>query len=211
MKGRLIGFYNYTVILTYVGVLSAVLGILLASQGRLSFAVVCLLVSGFCDLFDGSIAKTKKDRTQNEKQFGIQIDSLADLVCFGVLPAALGAAAGFTKLWQMLLLGLYVLAALIRLAYYNVTEDELQLKKNTPRQYYEGLPVTTASLLFPLLFAVKPYLGAAFPSVYLAWSLLIASAFVSRIRIKKLGMTGMCVAACLGAVVLVMLIFGWNE
>ncbi len=85
----MVGFYNYTVILTYFGVVSAVLGIGLSMYGRTSMAVVCLMVSGFCDLFDGSIARTR-ERTENEKKFGIQIDSLADMVCFGVLPAAIG-------------------------------------------------------------------------------------------------------------------------
>ena len=120
----MVGIYNYTVLMTYFGVVSAVVGIGLAMYGRTSMAIVCLMISGFCDLFDGSIARTRQ-RTENEKKFGIQIDSLADMICFGVLPAAIGYSVGMTKWFEFGVLALYVLAALIRLAYYNVTEDEL--------------------------------------------------------------------------------------
>ena len=49
-------------------------------------ALLCLMFAGFCDMFDGKIASTMK-RTKQEKRFGIQIDSLSDLICFGALPA----------------------------------------------------------------------------------------------------------------------------
>lgn len=54
-----------------------------------------LLISGLCDAFDGMIARTKTDRTEQEKQYGIQIDSLSDLVALGVLPPA--SAQGCTR------------------------------------------------------------------------------------------------------------------
>ena len=87
----MISFYNYTVILTYISLVSSVIGMLLAcglcgGEPRPTYAIICLMVSGLCDMFDGKIARTKKDRTDDEKKFGIQIDSLCDAVCFGVLP-----------------------------------------------------------------------------------------------------------------------------
>jgi CDP-diacylglycerol--serine O-phosphatidyltransferase len=150
----MVGFYNYTVILTYIGVASAVLGVGLSMYGRTSMAVVCLMVSGFCDLFDGSIARTRA-RTINEKKFGIQIDSLADLVCFGILPAAIGFSIGMTRLYEAAVLIVYVLAALIRLAYYNVTEDEIEFCENSKRVYYDGLPVTTIAILIPMIYTLR--------------------------------------------------------
>ena len=50
------------------------------------------MVSGILDAFDGRVARTKKDRNEFEKNFGIQIDSLADLICFGILPVSIGLA-----------------------------------------------------------------------------------------------------------------------
>ena len=52
------------------------------------------MFSGFCDMFDGIVARTKKDRTDEEKRFGIQLDSLSDIVCFGVLPFVIGVCSG---------------------------------------------------------------------------------------------------------------------
>ena len=85
----MLGFYNYTVWLTYGSLVSAVIGIFvsLAGHGHPYIGAIFLLISGLCDAFDGMIARTKTDRTEQEKQYGIQIDSLSDLVAFGVLPA----------------------------------------------------------------------------------------------------------------------------
>ena len=85
----MIGFYDYTVILTYLSLLSAVTGIGLAVAHHPLLAILCLMFSGLCDMFDGKVARSKKDRTDDEKAFGIQIDSLCDLFCFGAFPAFL--------------------------------------------------------------------------------------------------------------------------
>ena len=76
-------------------------------------ALVCLAISGLCDMFDGKVARTKKDRTEAEKRFGIQIDSLADIVCFGVSPAILCYRMGMRGLTGVGFLLFYVLAGLI--------------------------------------------------------------------------------------------------
>ena len=78
----MIGYYNYTVVLTYISLASSVFGMTQAIHGRFKTAILCLAISGLCDMFDGKIARTKKDRTEDEKAFGIQIDSLCDVVCF---------------------------------------------------------------------------------------------------------------------------------
>ena len=115
----MLGIYNYTVILTYLGMLSGFSGILFVLGGNIWAAIVCLLISGVCDVFDGKVASTKKDRTRSEKRFGIQIDSLSDLICFGVLPSVIVYALGGSWL-RAVACGAYVLAALIRLAWFNV-------------------------------------------------------------------------------------------
>ena len=60
----LIGYYNYTVILTYIGMLVGFAGILFATKNNINYALLCLVISGFCDMFDGAIASTRK-RTKN--------------------------------------------------------------------------------------------------------------------------------------------------
>ena len=80
----MLGVYDYTVILTYISLMVSIGGMLFSLNGDCRMALVCLAISGLCDMFDGKVARTKKDRTEVEKRFGIQIDSLADIVCFGV-------------------------------------------------------------------------------------------------------------------------------
>ena len=121
----MLGFYNYTVILTYMSLISSVVGITFAFQDNIFGAVMCLMISGFCDMFDGKVAKTMK-RTEEEKKFGIQIDSLSDLVAFGVLPAIIGYNVGLNEWWGVAIMSIFILAALIRLAYFNVLEEARQ-------------------------------------------------------------------------------------
>lgn len=84
----MIGFYDYTVVLTYISLMCSVFGITQAIGGHYRTAIICLALSGLFDMFDGKIARTKKNRTDDEKLFGVQIDSLCDVVwnyCSGIL------------------------------------------------------------------------------------------------------------------------------
>ena len=144
----MLGIYNYTVILTYIGMLTGFGGILRAIGGDPHAALVFLMVAGVCDMFDGAIASTM-ERTDREKRFGVQIDSLSDLVCFGVLPAVIVYTVAGQSKTSMYLCGLYLLCALIRLAWFNVDEEERQEHEGGSRTVYLGLPVTTAALILP--------------------------------------------------------------
>ena len=150
----MIGFYDYTVILTYCSLLSAIGGMTFAFHGRLIPSILCLLLCGLFDMFDGKVARTKKNRTQEEKSFGIQIDSLSDVVAFGVLPAVIAICISNGVWYVCLTAGLYALAGLIRLAYFNVTEEIRQASTNECRKTYAGLPITSAALIFPAFFGI---------------------------------------------------------
>ena len=179
----MIGFYDYTVILTYLGFTSGMIGIFLAFTGCTFWSVMCLMFSGLCDMFDGKVARTKKKRTIEERHFGIQLDSLSDLVCFGVLPAVIGYSLGIKCCYLIPLIIIYPLAALIRLAYFNVLE--ITRNSNTPVKEYTGLPVTSSALIFPFLYIFRKFLGKYFVLVYGVLLLVVAVLFVSKIKIKK--------------------------
>lgn len=202
----MIGFYNYTVILTYLGLSSGVIGIVSASQGKITLAIFCLLLAGFFDMFDGLVARTKKDRTKQEKQFGIELDSLSDIVCFGVLPAVIGHAVGLNTWYFYIILVVYVLAALIRLAYFNVTEEERQENTTEVRKEYLGLPVTSSALIVPLIYIFVLFLKDKFYLLYAAVLLVTAIAFVSKFKIKKLKLKGMIAVLIIGIIELVVLL-----
>ena len=148
----MIGFYDYTVVVTYISLVSSIVGMFCAIDGKLTVAVFCLAFSGLCDMFDGKIARTKKDRTDDEKSFGIQIDSLCDIVCFGIFPIILGYKLGMCKLYSVVILAFYGLAGVIRLAYFNVMEAKRQSETSENRKYYQGLPITSMAVIMPFLF-----------------------------------------------------------
>ena len=67
----MIGFYSYTVVLTYLSAISSVIGMTFVMDSNIKAAIFCLMFSGAFDLFDGNVARTKKNRTEDEKTFGI--------------------------------------------------------------------------------------------------------------------------------------------
>ncbi|MBR2577152.1 MAG: CDP-alcohol phosphatidyltransferase family protein [Firmicutes bacterium] len=192
----LLGYYNYTVILTYVGMLVGFIGIVYAFEQSIFKAVICLMVSGVCDMFDGTIASTRV-RTSSEKCFGIQIDSFSDLICFGVLPAMIVYNLGGQTTLILGVCALYLLCALIRLAYFNVDEQERQQTSRSSREIYYGLPVTLSALFLPLVYgAVKLFSWRpdALPTAALmAMAILFLLPFPLR-KPKMIGKT--CVILC---------------
>lgn len=179
----MLGFYNYTVVLTYIGMLSGFFGILYIFNDNIPASLICLVMAGICDMFDGKIASTM-DRTKQEKRFGVQIDSLSDLVCFGVLPVLIVYSSGNGKL-RWFPSAFYLLCALIRLAWYNVDEEERQEQESGRRKAYLGLPVTSSALIFPVLFVFgrnSPWLTQILSFVAL---LMTGLAFLTPFRVKK--------------------------
>ena len=205
----MIGVYDYTVILTYLSLLSGASGIIVCLKriGHPCLGMFFLLFSGLCDTFDGKVARSKKNRTEREKRFGIQIDSLSDLVAFGVLPACIGIAMLrcsleyttlpniymirlqerplFTQVILTVIAALYVLAAMIRLAYFNVLEEEDENRDENGQKIYLGLPVTSAALIFPAVLLLHVFSNVDLTLLYFVVLVVVGFLFLSKIHIKK--------------------------
>ena len=152
----MIGFYDYTVILTYLGALCGLLGISMSIHGLYVNAILCMAGALVCDTLDGMVARNKKNRTRGEMLFGIQIDSLCDLVSFGACPAVMFYMLGMRAPADMALLGAYCLCCVIRLGYFNVLAMEAELGTKGD---YHGLPVVCLDVMIPavyLLFRLVP-------------------------------------------------------
>lgn len=195
-KKKPLGYYNYTVILTYIGMLVGFTGITCVIDGQYHQAVLCLMIAGVCDMFDGTVAATK-ERIRQEKNFGIQIDSLSDLLCFGALPASLVYGMNQKSTIGFFACGLYVLCALIRLAYFNVDEAERQEGTTEPRKYYQGLPVTVAALIIPAVYEVCSVSRVSFNRGGIVTLFVMAVAFITPFKLKKPAFVGkICVVLC---------------
>jgi len=174
----MIGRYNPGALITYLSVASAIAGIGFAFNGNPIASILCLMLSGLLDMFDGKVARMKKNRTEQDVSYGTQIDSLADVIAFGVLPVAIGFSIGMTDWFYWPIGVIFVLAALIRLATFNVLEDELAKLKKERSKSFIGLPVTSVALILPIIILFRDLTGEFFPLVWGISLIIIASLFL---------------------------------
>ena len=201
----MLGIYDYTVVLTYVSLMVSLFGMTLASNGHYKMAIVCLAISGLCDMFDGKIARTKKNRTEEAKKFGIQIDSLCDVVCFGAFPIVICYSMGIRDVLGVAILLLYGVAGVIRLAFFNVMEEIRQNQTTEKRKYYQGLPITSSSVALPLMYVIRPlFSDDIFLILVRIMMLLIGVLFITDFKFKK---PSNAVIAVLVAIVAAAIIF----
>jgi CDP-diacylglycerol--serine O-phosphatidyltransferase len=212
MKKRkaFVGFWHYGVILTYISLASAVVGICFSVGGAKEpipwVGILCLFISGLCDAFDGIVARTRKNRTHEDCMFGERIDSLSDLIAFGVAPAMIGFGMEINRWFYIPVYVIYVLCGLVRLAYFDVTE---QIRTQDPncgkRTYYEGLPITAAAVFLPIFYLIAtlfdPY-SVGRNVVMLGGYLVLSLLFILRFKMPKPGPKG--ILALIGALAVVL-------
>jgi CDP-diacylglycerol--serine O-phosphatidyltransferase len=101
-----------------------------------------------CDVLDGYVARTQKGR---QSVLGGDLDSLADVISFGVAPAVLGFTLGLRGGWDMVCLTYFVVCGVSRLARFNATAAELADEKTGKVKYFEGTPIPTTILIVGVL------------------------------------------------------------
>jgi CDP-diacylglycerol--serine O-phosphatidyltransferase len=107
------------------------------------------------DALDGYVARLNPNR---QSRLGADLDSLADIVSFGVAPAVLGYTLGLRGLWDVIILTLFVCSGISRLARFNVTSAALTNSETGKVRYFEGTPIPT-SILLVIALAILYYLG----------------------------------------------------
>jgi CDP-diacylglycerol---serine O-phosphatidyltransferase len=119
-------------------------------------AFLLLPLALVCDVLDGYVARLYPRR---QSTLGADLDSLSDVISFGVAPAVLGFTLGLRGGWDMLCLTYFVVCGVSRLARFNVTADALADKTTGKVKYFEGTPIPTSILIVALL-GVAFYLGS---------------------------------------------------
>jgi CDP-diacylglycerol--serine O-phosphatidyltransferase len=107
---------------------------------------VLLPLALICDILDGFVAR----RLASHSPLGADLDSLADVVSFGVAPAVLGFTLGLRGPWDELILIYFVVCGISRLARFNVTAPSLADRTGKVK-YYEGTPITTSIVIVAFL------------------------------------------------------------
>lgn len=163
-------------VVTYIGLASATIGISLAIRGIIQKALICLIVSGICDLIDGPIARRCK-RTEEEKQYGIQLDSLVDVVSFLCLPVVINLQIN-NGIIATITYAIYLILGVSRLAEFN-TKAEIDVIQ----PYFKGFPVTFVALVLPIWYIAATYANLINYTPIL--TALIGVLFISEVPFKK--------------------------
>jgi CDP-diacylglycerol--serine O-phosphatidyltransferase len=138
-----------------VGALFAVMSYVQSQDVQhLLFACALILLALVFDVLDGRVARWR----QQTSLLGRELDSLADVISFGVAPALVAYGAGMDGLWDRAILIYFVACGVSRLARYNITAETLALGSDKVR-YFEGTPIPS-SLLLVIVIAIAAVNGA---------------------------------------------------
>jgi len=120
-----------------------------SGERRLLWSAFVLLPAALvCDVLDGYVARLNR---AHQSRLGGDLDSLADVISFGVAPAILGFTLGLRGGWDMLLLTYFVVCGVSRLARFNVTAEALADDDTGKVKYFEGTPIPTSIVLVTAL------------------------------------------------------------
>lgn len=200
-----IGVYNLANLVTLLGLATSFVACVFAHNGKFELAVCMLLASGLCDMFDGRIARGAGSRTRKEKVFGIQIDTVCDMVSFGVTPAFIVYSFGFGEWYDILIYIVYVCCAAIRLAYFNTQAIEETPDLNM--KVFTGVPVPFSCAVLPLLVIIGKLVTSTLAVNIVADCAMLAVglAFILNIKIKKLNVWQSVCVVTLGAACVVLM------
>ncbi len=166
-----VGYYNKSIILTFIGLFCTILGLKFSFDNNYVMALVFLLLSGLCDTFDGTVASLVK-RNKEEKLYGIQLDSLVDIICFGLFPIIICFNLGYNSFYNIIVYFIFLFCGVSRLAYFNVDKDN--------QKYFRGLPITMSSFILSLVMLIT------IKEIFVMISLLILSfLFIFNFKIPK--------------------------
>lgn len=176
-----------SVLLTYLGVIFGIISMtfaftkmVFAEVEYIRYSLILLILSGICDMFDGKVARMCK-RTKEEKEFGIQIDSLADTINFLVLPVVIMLSLGMTAIIDVCIYIIFIICGISRLGVFNCIANA-----DGPVEYYTGLPVTATAIIYPILGIFHGQVSEnMFSAIYIIATMIIAILFIAKIKIPK--------------------------
>ena len=208
MKSLFIGCYNKSVILTHLSVACSIIGmanllwpnIIGASMDTLRISIILLILAGICDMFDGAVARRCK-RTDQEKEFGIQLDSLADTISFVAYPIVILLYITEACFPAILISIFYAVAGVTRLGWFNIMTD-------TNKGFYQGLPVTFAALIIPVVYTILKLINFTnFSLIFTIIYFVTAACFILNFKLKKPGMKILICIAVLAIAMISALLF----
>jgi phosphatidylserine synthase len=189
-------------ICSLAGLLCAILAIYFAFLGNFSATMIGLVWAVFFDWSDGIIARRMKGRSEEQGEFGGQLDSLIDIISFGICPAVILLSYGNFSPWYIPGAFIIIATGVIRLSYFNVFG---LVAKST----YWGLALDNNVIILVFLFLFETLVGSEIFGVVLYLLLMLLSGLnVAPIRTPKF--EGRWYYAITGYALAMTLFFGWK-
>ncbi len=183
------------------GLLSAVFGIYFAIKGNFPAAIIGVLWAVLFDWYDGIIARKLKGRTKEQGVFGGQLDSMIDIVSFGVFPAILLLSYGNYNIWFIPGAFVIIATSALRLSYFNIYGL-------VDSKTYKGLALDNNVLILAFMFLFECFFKHSNFSIIIYTVLMILSALnLSSIPTPKFG--GKWIYVLVIYVLVLTSIFGW--
>jgi CDP-diacylglycerol--serine O-phosphatidyltransferase len=179
MKKYFIGQYRFCDLITMCGTLSAIIGIILSLYGYEVVPFILLFVCSIFDSIDGLFARKRKN-TEFESTYGVELDSLSDMISFGIFPIVLALNTVDYNLIYIIA-PIYGLCGLIRLAYFNT----LNITKTSEKGYFRGVPITTIAFIYPLIYILHLINYDVYGIASIITLIVLGILFISNIRVKK--------------------------
>ncbi len=185
-----------------MGLLCAILAIYFAILGIFPAAMIGLIWAVFFDWSDGVIARRMKDRTEKQRIFGGQLDSLIDIVSFGICPAVILLSYGDFSPWFIPGAFCIVAAGVLRLSYFNVFG---LVGEST----YQGLALDNNSIILALLFVFDGLVSTSF-FASLLYIVLLALAILNVAPIRTPKLSDAWYYGLIACTLFLTLIYGWQ-
>lgn len=188
-------------ICSLTGLVCALLGICFTISGNFHFALIGVLWAILFDWADGIIARKIKNRTDNQRIFGAQLDSLIDIVSFGVFPAIFLLSYSNFNVWFLPGAFLIVAAGAIRLSYFNIFG---MINKKT----YKGLALDNNVIILTFLFLFEGLFTRTTFSIILYVAMMIML-ILNLASIRTYKFTGKWFYVLIGYVIIMTVKYGW--
>lgn len=171
----ILGYRSSANRITLLGLIFSFASCYFAVAQDIRLAVTFLIAAGACDFLDGFFAR-KTNQTSIEKKFGAQLDTIIDMVSFGVAPVVIVFSIVGAPWYALCVYVFYMLCAAIRLAHFNTIATP-----ETPSKYFQGLPVTSIVFILPAVLLLGSNL-ANIIALAVVGVLFISAISVPRLR-----------------------------
>lgn len=162
-------------ILTFIEVMILTVGIKMCFDNIIWGSMICLIFLGILDGLDGKFAQKVRKNEEN-KEYGVQLDSLVDIISSGVFPVIILYSMKFDNMLDVLVYIIFLICGVTRLAFFNVNNKE-------NNEYFYGIPITASAIILPIV-----YLLTNNEIIYMVCLFLLSILYVSKLKIKKLNL-----------------------